>query len=73
MLITSQRKAEDLMEDDRFELGGEMYRIFDVQECTFDHFDTTISFYSLKKVKLPTMTLIVPKNTEFKIYNETPG
>jgi len=71
MIVASQHTADELMEDDRFELAGEMCRIFKVKENVQTGYpdEIVIDFYSLKEKPNPTMSLIVPKKTEFQIFN----
>ena len=63
---TSTRCAQHVMEDDRFKMGGQMYRIADTSPNLYN--EVIIWAYPVED-STETTTLIVPKKTLFKIYN----
>ena len=58
--------AKDLMQDDRFEIGGEMYRISKIVKNLDER---VIHFYPIRNVTR-TGTLVIPSDTKFKIFNQ---
>ena len=68
---TRHVKAKRLMADDWFKMAGRMYRIAQVQKNMYNC--RIITFYPVhpEPYEPPTFsTLIVPKNTVFKIWNQ---
>lgn len=61
--------AKDLMEDDRFKMGGMMYRVREVYKDSRKR--RMIHFYPTEAGLTFKMSfMLVPKNTRFKIYNQ---
>lgn len=67
--VSSNVTANDLMQDDRFKMGGAFYRVFVVLDNDFG--DKVIRFYHLSEVPNDRKFMVVPKDTPFKIYNLT--
>jgi hypothetical protein len=68
LYTTSYSLAQNLLADDRFKMGGEMYRIVTVGNDGNN--DVVISFYPLADRHQFQHVLTTPQHTTFKIYNQ---
>jgi len=64
---TSHVPASALMEEDRFKMAGQMYRVMNVTTNAYDQ--KVIRFYSVFNHRGDVATMIVPRRTMFKVYN----
>jgi len=62
--------ATMLMNYDRFKMGGQMYMIDSVARNAYD--ERVIHAHPIFGRKVKTITIIVPKDTMFKVYNLKP-
>lgn len=60
--------AAEVMDDDRFKLGGEIYRVLDT--TTTSAGQTIITFYPINDITKDHNTLIVNSEFHIKVYNQ---
>lgn len=65
--ITSIVPANRLVADDRFKMGGSMYRIADTSPNLYNE---QIIWFHLLETSSFTMQMVVPQDLKFKIYNQ---
>lgn len=65
---THQYAASALMQDDRFRMGGKMYRITALTANQFG--DLIISARPTRRNREESIALIVPMDVRFKVYNQ---
>lgn len=68
--IISHVPANMLTNYDRFKMAGQMYMIDEVRRNAFD--ERVVRFHPIFGRQISSHTMIVPKNTMFKVYNQKP-
>lgn len=68
-VLASRVPATSLLKEDRFKMGGQMYRIVDVEPNDHDSIDIVIWFTPWAGISTRDLArLAVPKATMFKVY-----